>query len=52
LSLPHRGAGVAPIACLPIGWTTANGGPYDEAALIVKEENWVLDPQRKPTASP
>lgn len=37
---------------LPVGWTNASGGPYDGAALIVKEENWVLDPRRKPTASP
>ena len=52
LPLPRRGARAAHTACQPIGWTNASGGPYDEAAPIVKEENWVLDPRRKPTASP
>ena len=51
LPSPHRDAGVVP-TWLPVGWTNASGGPYDGAALIVKEENWVLDPRRKPIVSP
>lgn len=52
LPLPRSSTVPVYVTCVAQGWTNAIGGPYDGAALIAKEENWVLDPRRKPTVSP